>query len=74
MLLAIGLDEWSSFDLAAVSRRSALALVYLTVIGSSAFVAYVWLCASPRRHWWQPMPTSIRWLRFCSVTSWPRSR
>jgi drug/metabolite transporter (DMT)-like permease len=43
MLVAIGLDEWSSFDLAVVSRRSALALVYLTVIGSSAFVAYVWL-------------------------------
>jgi drug/metabolite transporter (DMT)-like permease len=43
MLVAVALDEWSSFELAAVSRRSALALVYLTVIGSSAFVAYVWL-------------------------------
>ena len=43
MLVAIGLDEWSSFDLAVLSCRSVLALVYLTVIGSSAFVAYVWL-------------------------------
>ncbi len=43
MLVAIALGEWSSFELAAVSRRSALALVYLTVIGSIAFVAYVWL-------------------------------
>jgi drug/metabolite transporter (DMT)-like permease len=43
MLLAILLGEWSDFDIAAVSRRSALALVYLTVFGSSAFVAYVWL-------------------------------
>jgi drug/metabolite transporter (DMT)-like permease len=41
MLLAIIRGEWSDFELAAVSRRSALA--YLTVIGSSAFVAYVWL-------------------------------
>ena len=43
MLVAIVLGEWSSFDVATVSRRSALALAYLTVIGSSAFVAYVWL-------------------------------
>ena len=43
MLVAIVLGEWSSFDVAMVSRRSALALAYLTVIGSSAFVAYVWL-------------------------------
>jgi drug/metabolite transporter (DMT)-like permease len=43
MLIAIGLDEWSGFEMAAVSPRSALALAYLTVIGSSAFVAYVWL-------------------------------
>ena len=43
MLAAIVLGEWSSFELVAVSRRSALALVYLTVIGSIAFVAYVWL-------------------------------
>lgn len=43
MVVAIVLGEWSSFELVAVSRRSALALVYLTVIGSIAFVAYVWL-------------------------------
>ena len=43
MLLAIVRGEWSGFELAAVSPRSALALAYLTVIGSSAFVAYVWL-------------------------------
>jgi drug/metabolite transporter (DMT)-like permease len=43
LLVATVLDEWSDFDIATVSRRSALALLYLTVIGSSAFVAYVWL-------------------------------
>jgi drug/metabolite transporter (DMT)-like permease len=43
LLVATVLGEWSDFDIATVSRRSALALVYLTVIGSSAFVAYVWL-------------------------------
>jgi drug/metabolite transporter (DMT)-like permease len=43
MLLAIVRGEWGGFELAAVSQRSALAVVYLTVIGSIAFVAYVWL-------------------------------
>jgi drug/metabolite transporter (DMT)-like permease len=43
LLVAAVLDEWSDLDIATISRRSALALVYLTVIGSSAFVAYVWL-------------------------------
>ncbi len=43
LLVSLGFGEWGSFELAAVSRRSALALVYLTVIGSIAFVAYVWL-------------------------------
>jgi drug/metabolite transporter (DMT)-like permease len=43
MFLALVLGEWSGFELEAVSRRSALAVVYLTVIGSVAFVAYVWL-------------------------------
>jgi drug/metabolite transporter (DMT)-like permease len=43
LFIAIVLGEWNGFELAAVSRRSALALVYLTVIGSIAFVAYVWL-------------------------------
>jgi drug/metabolite transporter (DMT)-like permease len=44
-LLAVSLiaGEWSRFDLAGVSPRSALALAYLTIVGSSAFVAYVWL-------------------------------
>ena len=43
LLVAIALGEWRSFELAAVSRRSAFAVIYLTVIGSIAFVAYVWL-------------------------------
>jgi drug/metabolite transporter (DMT)-like permease len=43
LLVATLLDEWGDFDIATVSRRSVLALFYLTVIGSSAFVAYVWL-------------------------------
>ncbi len=44
-LLAVSLlaGEWSGFDPSAVSQRSALAVIYLTLIGSSAFVAYVWL-------------------------------
>ncbi|HXV81806.1 MAG TPA: EamA family transporter [Candidatus Binatia bacterium] len=43
MVVATIVGEWSNLDLAAISRRSALALVYLTVVGSGAFVAYVWL-------------------------------
>jgi drug/metabolite transporter (DMT)-like permease len=43
LLVATVVGEWGDLDIARVSRRSALALVYLTVIGSSAFVAYVWL-------------------------------
>jgi drug/metabolite transporter (DMT)-like permease len=43
LLAAIIVGEWSHFDLATVSRRSLLAVAYLTVIGSSAFGAYVWL-------------------------------
>jgi len=43
LILACALGEWSGFDHTAVSLRSALALIYLTVIGSGAFVAYVWL-------------------------------
>jgi drug/metabolite transporter (DMT)-like permease len=42
LVLAFALGE-TQFNFATVSWRSALALVYLTVIGSSAFVAYVWL-------------------------------
>jgi drug/metabolite transporter (DMT)-like permease len=43
LLVATLLDEWRVFEVATISRRSVLALLYLTVIGSSAFVAYVWL-------------------------------
>jgi uncharacterized membrane protein len=43
VFIAIAFGEWSGFDPALVSQRSALALVYLTVIGSCAFVAYAWL-------------------------------
>jgi drug/metabolite transporter (DMT)-like permease len=42
-MLAGAVGEWHRFDLSAVSFRSALALAYLTVIGSCGFVAYVWL-------------------------------
>jgi drug/metabolite transporter (DMT)-like permease len=43
LLVATLLNEWRVFEVATISRRSVLALLYLTVIGSSAFVAYVWL-------------------------------
>ena len=43
LVIAYAIGEWSGFELADVSQRSALALIYLTVIGSSALVAYVWL-------------------------------
>lgn len=43
ILVASLFGEFASFDLAAVSSRSALALLYLTVIGPVAFVAYAWL-------------------------------
>jgi drug/metabolite transporter (DMT)-like permease len=43
ILVALLAGELDGFDINAVSKRSALALAYLTVIGSSAFVAYVWL-------------------------------
>jgi drug/metabolite transporter (DMT)-like permease len=35
--------EFGQFDPTAISSRSALALIYLTVIGPVAFVAYAWL-------------------------------
>ena len=35
--------EFTRFDVTAVSSRSAQALIYLTVIGPIAFVAYAWL-------------------------------
>jgi drug/metabolite transporter (DMT)-like permease len=43
LILASAVGEWTRLDLAAVSPRSALALVYLTAIGSGGFIAYVWL-------------------------------
>ena len=43
LILASAVGEWTRLDFAAVSPRSALALVYLTAIGSGGFVAYVWL-------------------------------
>ena len=35
--------ELDFFQIAAVSQRSALAWLYLTVIGTGAFAAYAWL-------------------------------
>jgi drug/metabolite transporter (DMT)-like permease len=43
LLIATAVGEWHRFDISAVSSRSALALAYLTVVGSAAFVAYAWL-------------------------------
>lgn len=43
LLMSLLFGESQRFNLNAVSLRSALAVVYLTAIGSSAFVAYVWL-------------------------------
>ena len=43
ILAASCFGEFGHFDLAAISRRSAAAWVYLTVIGPAAFVAYAWL-------------------------------
>jgi drug/metabolite transporter (DMT)-like permease len=42
-IIAGAVGEWNRFDLTAVSTRSAVAVTYLTVIGSGGFVAYVWL-------------------------------
>jgi drug/metabolite transporter (DMT)-like permease len=43
LIAALMLGEWNDFSSQSVSLRSALAVVYLTVIGSGGFVAYVWL-------------------------------
>jgi drug/metabolite transporter (DMT)-like permease len=43
LVIAIAVGEWNRLDIGAVSPRSALALAYLTVVGSAAFVAYAWL-------------------------------
>lgn len=42
-VLAAATGEFSQLDIAAVSSKSLLGLAYLTVIGSLAFAAYVWL-------------------------------
>lgn len=43
LILASLTGEWPKLDLALVSVKSTLSLVYLAVIGSLAFVAYIWL-------------------------------
>ena len=43
LLLSTGFSELVNFDPAAVSSRSAVAWVYLTVVGPAAFAAYAWL-------------------------------
>jgi drug/metabolite transporter (DMT)-like permease len=43
LVIATLIGEWKHLDISAVSSRSALALAYLTAVGSAAFVAYVWL-------------------------------
>jgi drug/metabolite transporter (DMT)-like permease len=43
LLIATAVGEWHRLDMGVVSSRSALALAYLTVVGSAAFVAYAWL-------------------------------
>lgn len=43
LFLAFLSGEWNSFNIHGVSVYSALALAYLTVVGSLAFVAYVWV-------------------------------
>ncbi len=49
MIVSLIRGEWSSFDVAAVSSRSALAFVYLLVFGSLiGFTAYSWLLRNVR--------------------------
>jgi drug/metabolite transporter (DMT)-like permease len=43
IFVAFFFGEFDRFDINAVSQRSALAWIYLTVIGPVAFVAYAWL-------------------------------
>ena len=44
LILATMTGEWTSFDVSAISTRSAAAFVYLVIFGSIiAFTAYVWL-------------------------------
>jgi drug/metabolite transporter (DMT)-like permease len=43
LVIATAFGEWNRLDISAISSRSALALAYLTAVGSAAFVAYAWL-------------------------------
>jgi drug/metabolite transporter (DMT)-like permease len=43
IVLAYLFGEFANFDLTMVSRRSAAAWAYLTIIGPTAFVSYAWL-------------------------------
>ena len=43
IFVALLFGEFDGFDIAEVSQRSALAWIYLTVIGPAAFVSYAWL-------------------------------
>ena len=43
LAIAFARGEFGGFEIAQVSPRSALGLVYLTVIGPTAFAAYAWL-------------------------------
>ena len=43
LVIALAVGELNSFDPGQVSMRSAVAWIYLTVVGPVAFVAYAWL-------------------------------
>ena len=43
LLVASWLGEFGSFDIVLISQRSALAWLYLTAVGTAAFIAYAWL-------------------------------
>lgn len=43
VFVAWAFGEFTDFDIGAISSKSALALLYLTVVGPVAFVAYAWL-------------------------------
>ncbi len=43
LFVASWLGEFGGFDIALVSQRSVLAWLYLTAVGTAAFIAYAWL-------------------------------
>jgi drug/metabolite transporter (DMT)-like permease len=51
LVLAVFTGEWPELELSQISLKSSLSLMYLAVIGSLAFVAYIWLikAAGPAR-------------------------